>query len=81
MISTTRSFPAPERLPPPPPARLELGLGEALSLYLKIEEDGELDRLRAQLRDYLYEHLSIAEMEEAERGRAGQAPRPGKEER
>jgi len=47
---------------------LDLGLHEALGLWLSLAEgDGRTEGLRGRLRDFLYEGLSIAEMEDPER--------------
>jgi hypothetical protein len=52
-----------------PHLSLELDLQSALALFLSLRErkaasNGDLDAIEESLRDYLYERLSIAEMEE-----------------
>ncbi|HUX36891.1 MAG TPA: hypothetical protein VMV44_03240 [Rectinemataceae bacterium] len=47
------------------PFRIELDLEAAIDLHhLLGEDDGRLPGLRKALRDYFYEHLTIAQLEE-----------------
>jgi len=52
------------------PLHLELDPESALELHVFLgEDDGSLPGLRRVLRDYLYENLTIAQLEEIERAK------------
>lgn len=68
------------------PLRLELGIEEAIELFIYLgEDDGSLFPIRRALREYLYEQLTIERFESLEqtirerRGHreGGRAPRRG----
>ena len=49
------------------PLRIELSLEEVVDLHLALgDDDGRLHSLRHALLEYMYEHLSIAQLEELE---------------